>query len=359
MNYRHTKILASTSLTNNTTYTLDLNLVDPISRISVVYKALNGDSVPDGHMASGVTKIELVDGSDVLFSMSGKETQATDFYDTGKEPVNGMTYTTGNYPWAIFNMNFGRFLFDDVLALDPKRFKNLQLKVTHNYSLCGSSCSASTLEVWGDVFQDKKVSPRGFLMNKELYTYTMGASGSYEYIDLPTDYPYRRLTVFGMYANYQPWQIANEIRIDENNLKQVIVDDLVSNLLKTAAGLYGVYTEGLIVTATTSVQSFYCTPTYFVSASAMNMGDTDTILNLDSPSYGGELKLEGEGAGLFSVIVRGWAPNGAIPIPFGDEQNIADFYNITTVGSVQLRIKAGTLGGTASIQVVLQQMRTY
>ena len=262
MNYRHTKLLASTTPTNATTYVLDLNVVDVVSRITILYKALNGDSVPDGHMAAGVSRIELVDGSDVLLSMTGRQAQATDYYDTGREPVNGMTYVNANYMWATFNLNFGRMLYDESLGLDPGRFKNLQLKITSDYGDCGSSCSASTLEIWADLFQDKKPSPMGFLMNKELYSYTSGAEGAYEYIDLPTDYPIRRLMVMGLYAQYQPWQVVNEIRIDENNLKQIPVDEKVSNILKTVAGIYGAYQEGILLSATTGDQQFFCTPTY-------------------------------------------------------------------------------------------------
>lgn len=359
MNYRHTKMLAATTLTNATTYTHDLNLTDPVSRITILYKALNGDNVPDGHMAAGVSKIELVDGSEVLYSMSGRQAQATDFYDTGQVPVNGMTYVNANYMWATFNINFGRFLWDQKLALDPKKFNNLQLKITHDYSNCGSSCSASTLAIWGDVFQDKQITPMGFLMNKELYSYTCGAQNSYEYIDIPRDYSIRRMTVFGRYDDYQPWQIAHDIRIDEDNLKQIPVDEATSDLLKTAAGIYGPYEEGILVSVTTSGQTFYCTPAYNTFAVTTSAEDTDTVCNLDGDSYGGALGLEGEGAGEFDVIVRGFSPQGAIPIPFGNEQDLADWYDVRKPGSVQLRIRAGSLGATGTCQVTLQQLRTY
>lgn len=359
MNYRHTKLLASTSLTNNTTYVLDIHVSDPISRITILYKALNGDNVPDGHPAKGVSKVELVDGSDVLYSMSGTEIQATDFYDGKQEPVNGMTYVNANYMWCTLNLNFGRMLYDKSLALDPKRFNNLQLKITHNYSNCGSSCSASTLEIWADVFQDKKISPSGYLMNKELYSYTSGADGSYEYIDLPTDYPIRRLTVQGLYDNYQPWQVVNEIRIDENNLKQIPVDEKVSNLLKTAAYVFGAYREGILLSATTSNDDFYITPTYEVKVAQCSVEDVDTTVHLEADSYGGTMTVESEANGEFNFLVEGYAPFGCIPIPFGDPADMADWYNVVGIGAVQLRLKAGSLGATGTPKVVLQQLRNY
>lgn len=359
MNYRRTQLLASTSLTNNTTYPLNINVSNPISRITVIYKATNGDHVPDGHMNAGVSKIEIVDGSDVIMSMSGREAVATDFYDRGKPPVNIMTYINNNQGTSVFNLNFGRWLYDELLALDPRKFKGLQLKVTHNYANCGSSCDASTLQIWADVFDEKPANPIGYLMNKTLYSYTSGANGSYEYINLPTDYAMRRLTVFGLYPQYQPWQVVNEIKLSEDNDKRVPVDDKVSNILKIVAQTYGMYHESILLHATTSDQAFFCTPSYETYFATGDPEDGDTNVGTSRDSYGGDLYVEGEAAGQFNFLVQGYAPHGAIPVMFGKEADHSDWYDVQRVGSLVLRLKAGSLGATGTPTVVTQQLRTY
>lgn len=81
MNYRLANILAEEAATTAATKTLDINLADPISRIVVQMKGLNSSGVPTAHPAKMISKIELVDGSDVLFSLSGVEAQALNFHN--------------------------------------------------------------------------------------------------------------------------------------------------------------------------------------------------------------------------------------------------------------------------------------
>ncbi|MHA1305497.1 MAG: hypothetical protein ACTSPI_17495, partial [Candidatus Heimdallarchaeaceae archaeon] len=112
MNYRQATIQSTVTLTDNKTDTYDINVQEPISRITLQLRGTNADSVPDGHPAKGISKIELVDGSDVLYSLSGEEAQATDFYDTGHTPLNVVSFVNANIWTCIVNMNFGRWLYD-------------------------------------------------------------------------------------------------------------------------------------------------------------------------------------------------------------------------------------------------------
>lgn len=117
MRYRLTEIQPTLTVTDNKTSIFDINVEQPISRMVIHLRGTNADSVPDGHPAKGITKIELVDGSDVLYSLTGEEAQATDFYDTGITPLNVVSYVNANVWTGVFNMNFGRWLWDPKLAL--------------------------------------------------------------------------------------------------------------------------------------------------------------------------------------------------------------------------------------------------
>ena len=231
MKYRLTSIQDTLTLTDNQTDTYDINIKDPISRITLQLRGTNADSVPDGHPAKAISKLELVDGSDVLYSMSGEQAQATDFYDTGKVPLNVVSFVNANIWTCLINMNFGRFLWDTMLALDPKKFKNLQLKVTHKVAdTAGSSSSSSTstLAIYAHVFDEKAISPSGFLMNKEVKAYVIGSSGSFEYTDMPTDFPYRRLMLQGLYIGQDLSTVINAFRLSEDNDKRIPYDVSVS-----------------------------------------------------------------------------------------------------------------------------------
>ncbi|GAI51931.1 unnamed protein product, partial [marine sediment metagenome] len=71
--------------------------------------------------------------------MSGYEAQAMSYYNTGRMPHNELNYEDKSYARCFVPLEFGRFLYDPDLALDPAHFRNLQLRIDHNYALGGSS----------------------------------------------------------------------------------------------------------------------------------------------------------------------------------------------------------------------------
>ena len=362
MNYRLSQILSTTTLTDNRTDSYDINISDVISRIVITLRGTNADSVPDGHPAKGISKIELVDGSDVLYSLSGEEAQATDFYDTGITPLNVVSYVDANIWTCLCNLNFGRRLWDTDLALDPKRFKNLQLKVTHKVAdTAGSSTTSttSTLQIHAFCFDEKRVSPRGFLMNKEIYAYTIGTQNSYEYIDLPTDYPIRRMMVQALYVGYETHQIVNAIKISEDNDKRVVFDESVSQFNKLMAPEYGKWEEANVVAITTGTVAFYTAVDYEYAIGIIPTVDADTSQQLTAYPLGGRYYLTGEGTKEAILNIEGYCPHGCIPIWCGDQDDVNDWYDVRKVGSLVARLKAGSLGGTATARFVLQQYRLY
>jgi len=362
MNYRLSQILSTTTLTDDRTDSYDVNISDIISRIVVTLRGTNADSVPDGHPAKGISKMELVDGSNVLFSMTGEEIQATDFYDTGIPPLNVVSYVSANIWTGIFNINFGRWLWDTDWALNPNKFKNLQLKVTHKVGdTAGSSTTntTSTLTIHAFCFDEKNVSPRGFLLNKEIYAYTIGASGSYEYIDMPTDYPIRRIMAQGLYVGYETHQVVNGIKISEDNDKRILMDESTSYYLKLMAPEYGEYNEALVTALTTGTVAFYTALDYEYRLGFCHTVDSDTAAGATAYPLGGRIYLTAEASQEAVFAISGFAPHGCIPIWCGDQDDPNDWYDARKIGSLVMRLKAGSLGGTATARVVVQQYRTY
>ncbi len=82
MFYRNILLEALTAaFSDNRTITIDLAMADPISEIYLDIRATNGDSLPTvGAPLETVSKIEIVDGSDVLYSLNGIEAEALDIY---------------------------------------------------------------------------------------------------------------------------------------------------------------------------------------------------------------------------------------------------------------------------------------
>ncbi|GAH11340.1 unnamed protein product, partial [marine sediment metagenome] len=232
MNYRVASILPSEAADAAATKTIDLNFAKPISRITVQVKALNSGVLVTDHPAKIVSKLEVVDGSDILFSLSGIEAQALNYYDKGYMPHTVLNYIDQTRAIATFDIDFGRFLYDPVYALDPKKFTNPQLKISHDLALGGTAPSAMDLSVFGHIFDQKEVSPTGFLMSKEQYSYTLNGTAK-EQIELATDHPYRKLLMQSISETRQPHEQYNIIKLSEDNDHKVVINgEKTSDLLK-------------------------------------------------------------------------------------------------------------------------------
>jgi len=355
MNYRLASILAPEAASTAATKTVDINLADPVSRLTIQMKGLNSSTTPTAHPAKMISKIELVDGSDVLFSMSGVECQALNFYDQGIMPLSCINYLNDAYAMASFNLNFGRFLYDPVLALDPKKFSNPQLKITHNKALGGAVPDAGELSVFAHVFDQKAAAPTGMLMSKEQYGYTLAASAK-EHIDLAVDLPYRKLVIMSMSATLQPWQQFNTVKLSQDNDRRVIYnDEKTSNLLKLLE-MWPQFTESIAAASKSGTQ------TIFHSASYERMGVL-TGMAADSAAYftetyGGAVAIAAGAAVDMNVVVTGRAPHGSLCIPFGKQDEIADAYDMKDVGNLRLSLTGGgSANGTC--EIVSQQIRNY
>lgn len=359
MNYRLTQLLAEEAATTAAVKTIDLSQADPISQISIFFRGQNNGSTPTAHPAKMISKIELVDGSDTLMSLSGMQAQALDFYHNKKPLGNKPMYNDDDWSRIIFSLFFGRHLYDPILAFDPKKFKNPQLKITHNKALGGSACDAGYLQVWANCFDEKMVSPVGFLMAKEAYSYALG-NGTYEHIDLPTDHPYRMMLIRSLKATSAIWELYTQIKLSSDQDKHVVLDGTTRELLKLLDLKFGPYTETIQGVVGTGSVGHYITPTSECNVMAVSYGGGRDYFQVYQP-WGGYVELAAGAADKkVQCLAHGYAPHGALCIPFGDLQDPEDWFDVTGLGSLKLRILSESGLTTAdTCDIVLQQFRTY
>jgi len=359
MKYRLANILAEEAKDTAGVKTIDLNIADPISQISVFFRGQNSSDTPLAHPAKMITKIELVDGSDVLMSLSGLQAQALDFYHKSQPVINKPMYKDDDWSRMIFNLNFGRWLYDAVYALDPGKFKNPQLKITHDKAVGGSTPDHGYMEIWADCFDEKKITPAGFLMAKELYSFALG-DDAYEYIDLPTDYPYRMMMVRSLKATAAIWELFDELKLSSDNDKHVIIDGDTRQLLKMLCDRFGPYTETIQGIATGSSIGQYCTPTSNCNILVGSGGGNRDYFQCYQP-WGGYFEVVAGAADTqYQALAHGFAPHGALAVPFGDLKDPADWFDVAAVGSLKLKLHATDgLTTTDTCDIVLQQLRKY
>lgn len=358
MNYRLATLLDRETADTAGTKVIDVSLSEIITAISIQFRGYNSTDTPTAHPIKMISKIELVDGSDVLCSLTGMELQALNISEMGQHIYSELQYIHHCYAIVALELRFGRHLWDEQLALDPNQFKNLQLKITHNKASGGCAPSAGQLSVLAHVFDEKPISPIGFLTNKEIFTYTLTAS-AHQYIDLPTDRPIRKIGIKALYTALQPWENVNKVKLYTDEQKKVIINDLrLSDLLRCYANDVNPYfTETIRLYNDTTAVTSYCTPAFDTKMVFATFRGTDSAW-LGLESYGGTYTQDISAAEAGDLIVSGKAPHGTFVIPMGIQEKIEDWFDAPAVGSAKLDL---TAGGSANgdVEITVQQLRMY
>lgn len=365
MNYRDATILAEETLGAATTKTIDLNVSQPISRIELSYKITLEDYAMLAALVSPITKLELVDGSDVLHSLSGVQNQALCIYDRRVPTMNHDIIASGAGSHATLGIDFGRYLWDRELAFDPSRFKNPQLKITHNRALLSAATTVHSLEIHAQCFDERAISPIGFLMAKEHWTWTPSTNNEYGYADLPTDYPIRQILLRPYLTQVRPLVVVDHFKLSEDNDKRIPLDLELTSYVKRMHGVWQKLQEGCGDTCwDTNVIKKYVTPTgEETNWLAMGIMEGATVYVPQCPAAitGGYVQMLSSTSGVnYQGIVSGYLPHHTIQFPFGLQDDIDDWYDVTKVGSLRARMQAAASCSTTSVvSLVLQQLRRY
>ncbi len=358
MNYRVNQFYARKSFTSDTTEVIDIDISDVISNIIIKFEGTNSTGINTSPLFDGITKIELVDGSDVLFSLSGVQAEAVDWYaNGGKFRYNWNIALNGNGYTRQLAINFGRYQFDPLYALDPKLFSNLQLRITLDIDGGGNAPGTVYLTCWANIFDEKIVNPVGFFMTKELKQWTM-ANTVHEYTALPTDYPYRAIYQRCHLAGTESNQCIAGFKLSEDQDKRVPFDLDSAALISSIVNNYPAVEETYLVNITTSARYLYIAATTRVTA----VGNfwAATALAVDTSFYdgdGGKLAMiNNQATKNTQVHVRGQVPHAVFEILCGLKNEPDDWYNVGGINSLRADV---TGGAAAQGHLFIQQVRPY
>lgn len=357
MNYRLAKIFPNESIGNDGTRIIDIDLVDPISRLFFNYNIAIGAGDRLDHIAAAFSKIELVDGSDVLFSIDGLQMHAIPFFLEGLQPsdAHDPKQSTTNYGKLIYD--FGRYLWDEKYAFNPTKFRNPQLRVTWNVDTVEANATALELEIYAYIFDKKTISPMGWLMTKEQMSYSPDAT-TWKYINLPLDYDYRALFIQAHASLVGVATILDQLRLSEDNDKAIPFDTSVHDLVGLNDWQYGKvfdYTAGVLGVA---AYPGYVSPNYgtAVVVSADVMANITGITHGDGGYY---LVTNANGDTVYSMIHAGSCPQGLLSPPLVQLQDPEDLYPVAGIGDLELQLKGGATPGDELVHIITQQLRTY
>ena len=358
-----------TQSSDASTKTIDLDLVDPVSALYIEAEAVNGTtSNEDNFISDIITKIEIVDGSELLASLRMNQLEALHFYKLGRAPVLFPSEWGAGAQRHGAYLLFGRKLWDPEYAIDLMKFKNPQLKITWNLAAI-TPVSATTAFATGTFkltvvakTMEEFPAPGKYLMPKELESFTSSSSsGAEERKELPTDYPYRMLMTRHYLEGYDPLEVTSDLKLTADADKFIAFNRKLRQLDAEALAKWGIieFTHN-IYRATGGVVRGLCqmetqfefkpnTSTQFtVFVHTLNFSGNVT-LETQTPAGGSA------GTRLYWGQEKGHSLHATVPIPFGDLDNPASWFDPRPYKKLELIF---TSGGTAgACQIVAEQVR--
>lgn len=354
------------TLNDSGTFTVDVDLNDPVTEFEVRLDASNGGtSNKASPLALCVDKIELVDGSDVLYSMRGTLARGAHAGIYGQVGNQYLTEQGSDTPYESFPIRFGRYLYDQVYAFNPNAHRNPQIKVTWNLAnvnavgATGYSTGTLQLSVNAKVMEGASI-PTHFLMSKEIEAFTTVASGDRR-IDMPVDYPWRYLLVRAYEQNVDIRSTVTNVKVSVDGDKMIPVDvameDVIYDWLNANHPLHAVSLPLL------------SNATFADTWLGMSLGGTitgrtsDYIFGADYFWKGGIYATVKDDAGSTATNQGAFVHDvgaclyNTVAIPFGNPMEPNDFLPANQHQSIKLYLTQGNASGAC--QVALQQARRY
>jgi len=370
MRPRDAVILDTYTLADSETHIIDLNVNKPITALQIMYYATNGSTTNlSNWLHENISKIELVDGSEVLFSLSAEQAQGLAFYGAGITPRNYLREDPSQRQYCDIWVPFGRYLYDPVLAFDATKFSNPQLKLTHNLAtitavgVTGFTADSCNVRVIAKLMEESP-APTGFLMAKEHYNWDTGSSSLRKYLDLPTDHVYRMMGLRVHVENKQGHEILQEIKLNIDQGSFIPFDLTGSDLANFGLAVRGYARAGYLLE--TKHNQTHDLILYNGGRHGQSLGGGNSPV-LYTPHGGGNRltvsAVTSNDAAAYTTYAgiyfqhRGVCFQDLMIYPFGRIDEIGDWLDVTGFGSV--RLEALTEGWSASASMLIQQLRNY
>ena len=242
MRLRKTYIVEDETTTTSGIKIYNLDFTQPVRAIIIGFYGKRYDNTDTNEplLLDDIDKIEIVDGSDVIYSTSGTEAGAVQLYHTEKRPFLAMTLNKFSTNRNQIKILFGRDESDSEFGLDLTKFTNPQLKITHSYTEGSTGQWASGVQTVtvAALVAEGAPAPRGFFMTKEIYNWTKGTSGD-ETIDMPRDYPYRFIVMQATDCATPVYAEFSNVKISCNFDEFVPINETTEDLAWDNVNRYG------------------------------------------------------------------------------------------------------------------------
>lgn len=356
MKTRDVYLLNGQTLKDSDTVTIDLTRGLKILYLIVEYTATNGaTSNTVGRLASMVSKLAIVDGSNVLHSLSMVEEQAKNFFDYKVMPYQKLSRVGGAQVTEEAIIDFRRFPGDKNFYLDTSRYQNPQAQLTHSLTIsatAGFATGTGLLTVIARVIDSGAAANQGFVMAKELDSFASSSSGDHT-TDLPLDFPIGQVIVLDPVDGSTPDASLSNFKLTADTDAFIPVNESYTDLLHANLDEFGLGEQYIDLESATSwtVNTDFYTATEAFTAQSPAPGPRVTSI------AGNQLTtvlITGATAQTGRLGVRGAAPHSAVIYKFGDGVSAEDIFNPQGVGKFQLKLTNAATGATPKVVTVQQ-----
>lgn len=367
MKFRDHYFKREATIADSDTVIIDLNVKDPISYITVEYEATTGaTSCLDHELHDDVSAIEIVDGSDVLASLSMEEWRGLNFVERGCLPHSVLTEAGSATQEESCTLYFGRYPDDPEYYLDLTKFTNPQLRLTHNLTIsatAGFTSGTGKITVMARIIEEGAAPQKGFMMAKQVYSWTSAASGD-ETIDLPRDYPYRYLLVKALLSTYRPDEILSRVKLSCDADKYVPINNYMEDIMdlnERRLGLAQLAKAILRADDGSALGDIYDTRKAHIRTTADDHIATIEAIDAEQVQIGlYDLTTPGTPAfqttaQLSQVVTEGIAPHAMLGVFFGEPDAPEGWFPAPDFGDIKLY--ATQAQANADCAIVLQQIR--
>jgi hypothetical protein len=365
---RDAVLVSRETLTDTQVRTVDLDVDEMISAIEVEIECTNGATNNQGNWPQDITALlEVIDGSDVITSLTGRQAAGLYAYKTGRLPLMDFSEDAAAVQRGSMPILFGRKLWDTSYALDPTRFKNPQLRITMNkaaITAAGATGYAAGNNITCTVVAKVAkagISPVGFMQARQLHTFTSAAAGE-QVVDLPTDYVWH-LLMARIYELGTAMQTSiTDLRLQMNARAYEPINRRLRELDRLAREMFGQWTLPYVFhaqNADTALVPFH----QELGLSLMNQTAGASSIHGLTAFAGSQATLVFQtdaGADIAAdeaarAMMVGHAPFGCLPIVLGDLHDPNTWFDPRGYKKAEIVYTQGNAG--AAVETVLEQIR--
>ena len=366
---RQDYILNRDAFTAARTKTESIQIVDPISAIDIILEMTNGSAMTESSVVKPhdeVTLIEVINGSDILFSASMEEGQGLNLLETGKLPFMLLTLEDNAVQREKVTLFFGRYLNDPDYYINPSDFKNLQLRITNTLTtpaVTAWAASGHYVSAIAHILESGYNPSKGFMQSKSMYGYTV-VNGAVERVDIPTEFVVRAMMVQSLMSTYGVDESISNFKLncDSNKFSPFDISGLHLQMQNTdLLGQFQQFVSKRITGAGTIYGDLY------YNTSAVLSQDTDLshpglcVANAESIGMAIDVGAAGVDAnsaveGLVQAILHGSSLHSCVYMPLGYMKYPDTWFRALDYKNIELELTgAAALGVT---KVLCQEVRT-